>query len=65
MCGVFGIRSVDRDVARLSYFALFALQQLAFERVAIRANLPAIPPMAETVAELRQDFAISTILKAM
>jgi amidophosphoribosyltransferase len=26
MCGVFGIRSVERDVARLSYFALFALQ---------------------------------------
>jgi ribosomal protein S18 acetylase RimI-like enzyme len=45
--------------------ALFALQQLAFERIAIRANLPAIPPMAETVSELRQDFATSTILKAL
>jgi ribosomal protein S18 acetylase RimI-like enzyme len=45
--------------------ALFALQQLAFGRVAIRANLPAIPPMAETVSELRQDFGTSTILKAL
>lgn len=45
--------------------ALFALQKLAFERIAIRANLPAIPPMAETVADLRQDFAVSTILKAL
>ena len=45
--------------------ALFALQKLAFERIAIRANLPAIPPMAETVSELRQDFATSTILKAL
>jgi ribosomal protein S18 acetylase RimI-like enzyme len=45
--------------------ALFALQKVAFERIAIRADLPAIPPMAETVAELRQDFATSTILKAL
>jgi len=45
--------------------ALFALQKLAFERVAIRANLPTIPPMAETASELRQDFATSTILKAL
>ena len=26
MCGVFGIRAPGRDVARLSYFGLFALQ---------------------------------------
>jgi len=26
MCGVFGIRAPGRDVARLSYFGLYALQ---------------------------------------
>jgi glutamine phosphoribosylpyrophosphate amidotransferase len=26
MCGVFGIRSEERDVSRLAYFGLFALQ---------------------------------------
>ena len=26
MCGVFGVRSVEREVARLTYFGLFALQ---------------------------------------
>ena len=26
MCGVFGIRSRERDVARVTYFGLFALQ---------------------------------------
>jgi amidophosphoribosyltransferase len=26
MCGVFGVRARERDVARLAYFGLFALQ---------------------------------------
>src|SRR5438132_5500877 len=26
MCGIFGVRAPDRDVARLAYFGLFALQ---------------------------------------
>lgn len=45
--------------------AILALQKLAFERIVIRTNVPTIPPMAETLAELRQDFANSTILKAL
>ena len=38
MCGVFGIRSVDRDVARLSYFALFALQHRGQESAGIAVS---------------------------
>jgi amidophosphoribosyltransferase len=35
MCGVFGIRSVERDVARLAYFGLFALQHRGQESAGI------------------------------
>src|SRR5438067_10795345 len=35
MCGVFGIRSVERDVARLAYFGLFALQHRGQETAGI------------------------------
>jgi amidophosphoribosyltransferase len=35
MCGVFGIRSQDRDVARLAYFGLFALQHRGQESAGI------------------------------
>ena len=35
MCGVFGIRSDDRDVARVSYFGLFALQHRGQESAGI------------------------------
>src|ERR671932_2354036 len=35
MCGVFGIRSDERDVARLSYFGLFALQHRGQESAGI------------------------------
>jgi amidophosphoribosyltransferase len=35
MCGVFGIRSVERDVARLTYFGLFALQHRGQESAGI------------------------------
>ena len=38
MCGVFGIRSLDRDVARLSYFALFALQHRGQESAGIAVS---------------------------
>ena len=38
MCGVFGIRSVERDVARLSYFALFALQHRGQESAGIAVS---------------------------
>ena len=37
MCGVFGIRSAERDVARLSYFGLFALQHRGQESAGIAA----------------------------
>src|SRR2546423_2906337 len=38
MCGVFGIRSVDRDVARVSYFSLFALQHRGQESAGIAVS---------------------------
>jgi amidophosphoribosyltransferase len=38
MCGVFGIRSLDRDVARLTYFGLFALQHRGQESAGIAVS---------------------------
>src|SRR5215203_5434477 len=38
MCGVFGIRSADRDVARLSYFGLMALQHRGQESAGIAVS---------------------------
>jgi amidophosphoribosyltransferase len=38
MCGVFGIRSVERDVARLAYFGLFALQHRGQESAGIAVD---------------------------
>src|SRR2546428_12972741 len=35
MCGVFGIRAPDRDVARVTYFGLFALQHRGQESAGI------------------------------
>jgi amidophosphoribosyltransferase len=38
MCGVFGIRSPERDVARLTYFGLFALQHRGQESAGIAVS---------------------------
>jgi amidophosphoribosyltransferase len=38
MCGVFGVRSHDRDVARLTYFGLFALQHRGQESAGIAVS---------------------------
>jgi len=38
MCGVFGIRSEGRDVSRLAYFALFALQHRGQESAGIAVS---------------------------
>src|SRR5215471_7703779 len=38
MCGVFGIRSPERDVARLAYFGLFALQHRGQEAAGIAVS---------------------------
>src|SRR5919201_834989 len=38
MCGVFGIRSEARDVARLAYFGLFALQHRGQESAGIAVS---------------------------
>ena len=38
MCGVFGVRSEERDVARLSYFGLFALQHRGQESAGIAVS---------------------------
>ena len=37
MCGVFGIRSDERDVSRLAYFGLFALQHRGQESAGSRS----------------------------
>ena len=39
MCGVFGIRAPDRDVARVAFFGLFALQHRGQESAGIGAEL--------------------------
>jgi amidophosphoribosyltransferase len=38
MCGVFGIRSAERDVSRLAYFGLFALQHRGQESAGIAVS---------------------------
>jgi amidophosphoribosyltransferase len=38
MCGVFGVRSADRDVARLAYFGLHALQHRGQEAAGIAVS---------------------------
>src|SRR2546430_17212358 len=38
MCGLFGIRSPDRDVARITYFGLFALQHRGQESAGIAVS---------------------------
>src|SRR5947199_872191 len=38
MCGLFGVRSPERDVARLAYFGLFALQHRGQESAGIAVS---------------------------
>ena len=38
MCGVLGIRSEERDVSRLAYFGLFALQHRGQESAGIAVS---------------------------
>ena len=38
MCGVFGIRSEERDVSRLAYFGLFALQHRGQESAGVAVS---------------------------
>ena len=38
MCGLFGVRSPGRDVARLTYFGLFALQHRGQESAGIAVS---------------------------
>jgi ribosomal protein S18 acetylase RimI-like enzyme len=45
--------------------AILAVQTLAFQAVASRANVPSFPPLSESVDELQLDFSSSVILKAV
>jgi amidophosphoribosyltransferase len=38
MCGIFGIRSLERDIARITYFGLFALQHRGQESAGIAVS---------------------------
>jgi amidophosphoribosyltransferase len=38
MCGLFGVRAPERDVARLTYFGLFALQHRGQESAGIAVS---------------------------
>jgi amidophosphoribosyltransferase len=70
MCGVFGIRSPERDVARVTYFGLFALQHRGQESAGIavsdRGRLTVLRDMGlvtqvfseEKLRGLRGDLAI-------
>jgi amidophosphoribosyltransferase len=70
MCGVFGVRSAERDVARLAYFGLFALQHRGQESAGIavsdRGRLTALREMGlvtqvfdeRKLSGLRGDVAI-------
>ena len=73
MCGVFGIRAPERDVARVTFFGLFALQHRGQESAGIAvsdagrltvlrdmglvAHRLGVPAPPTTVAELRAALA--------
>src|SRR5438309_6512054 len=70
MCGVFGVRAASRDVARLSYFGLYALQHRGQEsagiavsedgRLAALRDLGLVPQVFDerSLSGLRGDLAI-------
>ena len=61
MCGVFGVHSVEREVARLAYFGLFALQHRGQESAGIAVSeggrVTAIRDMGLVAAGLRRGEA--------
>src|SRR5438045_8976385 len=70
MCGVFGVRAPGRDVARLSYFGLYALQHRGQESAGIAVSedgrltavrdLGLVPQVFDerTLSGLQGDYAI-------
>src|SRR5213082_1799201 len=68
MCGLFGVRAPERDVARLTYFGLFALQHRGQESagIAVSGRLTALRDMGlvtqvfdeQKLRGLRGDLAI-------
>ena len=54
-----------RDAEPENAEAIFELQRLAFRRQALLYDDPALPPLVQTLEELRTDFRTHTFLKAV
>ena len=65
MCGVFGIRAPGRDVARLAYFGLYALQHRGQESAGIAVSedgrLTALRDLGLVAAGVRRAAACSAL----
>ena len=62
MCGVFGIRSTERDVSRLAYFGLFALQHRGQESAGIAVSDGARIRLHKDMGLVSQVFDQETLL---
>ena len=60
MCGVFGIRAPERDVARVAFFGLFALQHRGQESAGIAVSDRGASPSCATWASSRRSSTSRT-----